>query len=83
MPTKVAGAANAVPPEPWRSFLHGLDRQLKDVGALRCLGGFVVTQQYGIGRHVRHWRLREHGDLGAFQAAGVACGHSTASRAGR
>lgn len=50
MPTKVAGAANAVPPEPWRSFLHGLDRQLKDVGALRCLGGFVVTQQYGIGR---------------------------------
>lgn len=50
MPTKVASPANAVPPEPWRSFLRDLDRQLKDVVALRCLGGFVVTQQYGIGR---------------------------------
>ena len=50
MPTKVASPANAVPPEPWRSFLRALDRQLKDVVALRCLGGFVVTQQYGIGR---------------------------------
>jgi hypothetical protein len=39
-----------MPPEPCCSFLYDLDSQLKDVVALRCLGGFVVTQQYGIGR---------------------------------
>jgi hypothetical protein len=38
------------PPEPWRSFLRALDSQLKGAVTLRCLGGFVVTQQYGIGR---------------------------------
>jgi len=32
------------------SFLHDLDTRLKAAVALRCLGGFVVTQQYGIGR---------------------------------
>jgi hypothetical protein len=46
----VACAANAVPPEPWRSFLHDLDSQLKDVVALRCLGRLVVTQQYARSR---------------------------------
>src|ERR1700722_11044936 len=50
MPTEDSRVASAVPSEPWRSFLRDLDRQLKDVVALRCLGGFVVTQQYGIGR---------------------------------
>lgn len=39
-----------MPPEPWRSFLHDFDAQLKGAVALRCLGGFVLTQQYGIGR---------------------------------
>ncbi len=38
------------PHEPWRSFLRAFDAQLKGAVALRCLGGFVVTQQYGIGR---------------------------------
>ena len=38
------------PPEPWRSFLRALDSELKGSVTLRCLGGFVVTQQYGIGR---------------------------------
>ncbi|MEA3182336.1 MAG: hypothetical protein QOI59_5859 [Gammaproteobacteria bacterium] len=38
------------PPEPWRSFLRALDSELKGAVTLRCLGGFVVTQQYGIGR---------------------------------
>ena len=38
------------PFEPWRSFLGELDGLLKDPVELRCLGGFVVTQQYGIGR---------------------------------
>jgi hypothetical protein len=38
------------PAEPWRSFLRDLDSALKGSVELRCLGGFVVTQQYGIGR---------------------------------
>jgi hypothetical protein len=38
------------PVEPWRSFLRELDALLKGSVELRCLGGFVVTQQYGIGR---------------------------------
>ena len=40
----------AAPVEPWRSFLRELDELLKGPIELRCLGGFVVTQQYGIGR---------------------------------
>lgn len=40
----------AAPVEPWRSFLEDLDGLLKGPVELRCLGGFVVTQQYGIGR---------------------------------
>ncbi len=43
-------SASSVPPEPWRSFLQAFDAQLKGAVALRCLGGFVVIQQYGIGR---------------------------------
>jgi hypothetical protein len=38
------------PPEPWRSFLRALDSELKGAVTLRCLGVFLVTQQYGIGR---------------------------------
>jgi hypothetical protein len=38
------------PHEPWRSFLRDFDSQLKGAVALRCLGGFVITQQYGLGR---------------------------------
>jgi hypothetical protein len=40
----------AEPAEPWRSFLRELDGLLKSSVELRCLGGFVITQQYGIGR---------------------------------
>jgi hypothetical protein len=51
MRAKDGGAlAEPVPPEPWRSFLKELDDLLKAPIELRCLGGFVVTQQYGIGR---------------------------------
>jgi hypothetical protein len=39
-----------VPAEPWASFLRELDELLKAAVELQCLGGFVVTQQYGIGR---------------------------------
>ena len=40
-----------VPPEPlepWRSFLAELDGRLADSVELHCLGGFVVTQHYGL-----------------------------------
>lgn len=37
-------------PEPWRSFLGGLDRMLSSDVALHCLGGFVVTACYGLPR---------------------------------
>jgi hypothetical protein len=50
MPVDSRGPAYTVPPEPWRSFLHDFDTRLNGAVALRCLGGFVVTQQYGIGR---------------------------------
>jgi hypothetical protein len=49
-PDDARSAADAAPPEPWRSFLRELDELLKEPVELRCLGGFVVTQQYGIGR---------------------------------
>jgi hypothetical protein len=46
-----SGAAlHGVPSEPWASFLRELDELLKATVELHCLGGFVVTQQYGIGR---------------------------------
>jgi len=38
------------PSQPWRSFLQALDGQLDIACNLHCLGGFVVTQLYGIGR---------------------------------
>ena len=43
-------AALGVPTEPWASFLRELDELLKGAVGLHCLGGFVVTQQYGVGR---------------------------------
>lgn len=48
MPAEDSSAS--VLPEPWRSFLGDLDGLLKGPVELRCLGGFVITQQYGIGR---------------------------------
>jgi hypothetical protein len=42
---------NASPPEPWRSFLQELDERLTGATRLHCLGGFVVSLHYGIGRH--------------------------------
>jgi len=37
-------------PEPWRSFLSEVDRNLKEKVELHCLGGFVVTMLYGLAR---------------------------------
>jgi hypothetical protein len=37
-------------PEPWRSFLLDLDKQLAGPTELHCFGGFVVAQCYGLMR---------------------------------
>lgn len=37
-------------PEPWKSFLTGLDRMVSSEVVLHCLGGFVVTACYGLPR---------------------------------
>jgi len=37
-------------PEPWHSFLAELDREAREETRLDCLGGFVVTQLYGLAR---------------------------------
>lgn len=38
------------PTEPWRSFLREFDTCLTGQVELRCFGGFVVAQHYGLGR---------------------------------
>ena len=38
------------PAEPWRSFLTELDRFLDDSVDFHCIGGFVISQFYGLGR---------------------------------
>lgn len=37
-------------PEPWRSFLTQVDRNLNERVDLHCLGGFVVTMLYDLAR---------------------------------
>jgi hypothetical protein len=36
----------------WGSFLREIDGKLTEQIQLQCLGGFVVTQYYGIGREM-------------------------------
>ncbi|MBW8747890.1 MAG: hypothetical protein JF584_10075, partial [Acidobacteria bacterium] len=38
------------PPEPWHSFFRDLDDAADTVVRLDCIGGFVVTQMYGLER---------------------------------
>jgi hypothetical protein len=40
----------AVPGHPWGPFLREIDEKLAASIQLQCLGGFVVTQHYGVGR---------------------------------
>ncbi len=40
----------ARPPQPWNAFLTALDEQLAGRVDLYCLGGFVMTQFYGMSR---------------------------------
>jgi len=37
-------------PEPWRSFLRELDQAAAAETCLHCIGGFVVSQLYGLAR---------------------------------
>jgi hypothetical protein len=37
-------------PEPWLSFFRDIDERLSEMIKLECLGGFVVTQIYGLAR---------------------------------
>ncbi|SRR5712691_5486780 len=37
-------------PEPWHSFLTELDQAASEEVCLHCMGGFVVTQLYGLAR---------------------------------
>jgi hypothetical protein len=41
---------NHQPPEPWHSFLAELDSAVSEEVDFQCLGGFVVTQLYGLQR---------------------------------
>jgi hypothetical protein len=37
-------------PEPWHSFFREIDEKLSKKIELECLGGFVITQVYGLAR---------------------------------
>jgi hypothetical protein len=38
------------PPEPWKSFFSEIDAALSEAVELHCLGGFVMTNLYGLDR---------------------------------
>ena len=38
------------PTEPWQSFITALDSKLDEPVDFHCIGGFVVSQYYGLGR---------------------------------
>jgi hypothetical protein len=50
-----------VVPEPWFSFLTELDQLATEAVRLECIGGFVVTMLYGLGRTT--------GDLDVYEVA--------------
>lgn len=43
-------ASGQAPPEPWLSFLTDLDDALNGPADFHCIGGFVVSQFYGVAR---------------------------------
>jgi len=53
----------SLPPEPWHSFLKELDALAIGIVDFQCLGGFVVTQLYGL--------KRSTGDLDVLSIAPV------------
>lgn len=51
MPRETGRATrNGAPPEPWHAFLRELDERLTEPVELHCIGGFVVSLHYGVGR---------------------------------
>jgi Nucleotidyltransferase of unknown function (DUF6036) len=51
MPREVPRSqTNVEPGYPWGPFLREIDEQSTQSIPLQCLGGFVVTQHYGLGR---------------------------------
>ena len=43
-------SSETFPSEPWHAFLRDLDEILQSPARLACIGGFVVTQLYGLDR---------------------------------
>ena len=50
--------------EPWKSFLTDLDTKLVGPTELHCLGGFVVSEHYGL--------IRATGDIDVLEIRGAA-----------
>jgi uncharacterized nucleotidyltransferase DUF6036 len=51
MPREPPRSQNNIEPDyPWGPFLREIDGKLTEAIQLQCLGGFVVTQYYGVGR---------------------------------
>jgi hypothetical protein len=65
----------AIPPEPWHSFLRELDALAIGIVDFQCLGGFVVTQLYGLNRST--------GDLDVLSIAPVEQRKDFLEKAGR
>jgi len=57
-------------PEPWFSFLKELDVLTTTTVSLHCIGGFVVTMLYGLGRTT--------GDLDVLEVAPKSAGDAFA-----
>jgi hypothetical protein len=65
----------ALPPEPWHSFLKELDALAIGTVDFQCMGGFVVTQLYGLNRST--------GDLDVLSIAPVEQRKELLEKAGR
>jgi len=65
----------ALPPEPWHSFVKELDALAIGMVDFQCLGGFVVTQLYGLNRST--------GDLDVLSIAPVEQRKEFLEKAGR
>jgi hypothetical protein len=50
MPRESPRSQTNEPGNPWGAFLREIDEQLTETIQLQCLGGFAVTQYYGLGR---------------------------------
>ena len=63
------------PGEPWRSFLADLDATLEEPADLHCIGGFAISQYYGL--------ARETADLDVLNIAPQTMRATIAAAAGR